>query len=114
MERSEIRDCCPEFRFASMRATGPAGAAAVTPSIVLDQCDNSRAPYSVYMRSQITNVIPIESAAAGKVTAPAVLNRAAWPTGSLLARVIVTQRISYAASCSQIGDTVPDAASNAA
>ena len=114
MERSESRRLLSRIPVRSMRATAPAGAAVVTPSIVLDQCDHSRAPYSVYMRSQITNVIPIESAEAGKVAAPAVLNRAAWPTGSLLARVIVTQRISYAASYSQIGDSVPEAASNAA
>ncbi len=74
------------------------------------------------MGSRFTNAIAMEPAGAGQAgraaNQPAVINRAAWPawpTGSLLASVIASQRISHLVTHCPSLDAASDAtAANAA
>jgi len=69
------------------------------------------------MGGQITNVTPMEPAEAGPVlwaAQPAMLNRAAWPTGSLLAFTIASHHAIPPVACGPKAEIKPDGASVAA
>jgi len=69
------------------------------------------------MASKLTNVIPMEPAEASPAlwaAQPAVLNRAAWPSGPLLAFAIASQHAIPSVAYGPMTEAKPDGVSVAA
>lgn len=70
------------------------------------------------MSSQITHVIPMEPAEAGQANRaagePPATNRAAWPTGSMLACAVVSHRFGHSITYCPAIDAAKDRAPAAA